>query len=283
MTALGAANRWLRVGRARPRARIRLICFPYAGGGASVFRHWQDGLPDFVEVSSVQLPGRETRFREAPFTRLEPLLSALALALGPHLDPPFAFFGHSMGALVAFELTRHLRRDGRPQPAGLFLSGCAAPQTGTCERPLHALPDAVFCKRLRGLNGTPTAVFDNHELMQLLLPTLRADFALCETYAFAPGQPLSCPITAWGGLGDDTVGYRELARWREQTLGAFRLRMLPGDHFFLKTPQLLLRDLAQELRRVMTVGTDREAEGRQERVFAGGVPGGAEAMLCITH
>jgi medium-chain acyl-[acyl-carrier-protein] hydrolase len=248
-----------------------------------VFRHWADSLPDFVEVSSVQLPGRESRFREAPFTRLEPLTEALALALGPSLEPPFAFFGHSMGALLAFELTRRLRRDGWPEPARLFLSGCAAPQIRTRARPINALPDAVFCKKLRGLNGTPAAILDHDELMELLLPTLRADFALCETYKFVPGLPLTCPISAWGGLGDDTVGYQELQAWREQTLGAFRLRMLPGDHFFLKNPQPLLRDLAHELGRALTEASPGEPDPAfaWEPVFAGAVPEGAEDGRCI--
>jgi medium-chain acyl-[acyl-carrier-protein] hydrolase len=210
-------------------------------------------LPDFVEVCPVQLPGRETRFREAPFTRLGPLIEALAGELGPRLDPPFAFFGHSMGALLAFELARRLRRDGRPQPASLFVSGCGAPQIRTQEPPIHALPVANFREKLRALNGTPAAVLENEELMDVLLPTLRGDFALCETYTYTAAPPLSCPISAWGGLGDDTVGCRDLAAWRAQTTGTFRLRMLPGEHFFLHSAQpLLLRALAQELRRLVT-------------------------------
>jgi medium-chain acyl-[acyl-carrier-protein] hydrolase len=289
---------------------IRLFCFPYAGGGASIFRHWANGLPEFVEVCPVQLPGRETRFREAAFTRLGPLIEALAGELGPYLDPPFAFFGHSMGALLAFELARRLRRDGRPQPVGLFVSGCGAPQIRTQESPIHALPVADFRERLRGLNGTPAAVLDNDELMDLLLPTLRGDFALCETYTYTPAPPLSCPISAWGGLGDDTVGRQELDAWRAQTTGSFRLRMLRGDHFFLQSAQpLLLRALAAELLRGVTKaspnqpnptfacghwdtgraleaqpdGTALQREGREELVSAGMVPGGAEGELCVTR
>jgi medium-chain acyl-[acyl-carrier-protein] hydrolase len=253
MTALGGRNRWEPPRQPGPQARIRLFCFPYAGGGASIFRDWAQDLPDFVEVCPVQLPGRENRFQEALLTCLEPLIEALAGELAPQLDPPFAFFGHSMGALVAFELARRLHRDGRPLPARLLVAGCGAPSIRTQDPPMHTLPDAEFRSRLRGLNGTPAAVFDDDELMELLLPNLRADIGLCETYTFIPGPRLTCPISAWGGLGDDTVSHRELDVWREHTIGPFRLRMLPGDHFFLRTAQpLLLRGLAQELFRVVT-------------------------------
>jgi medium-chain acyl-[acyl-carrier-protein] hydrolase len=201
-----------------------------------------------VEVCPVQLPGRETRFREPAFTELAPLVEALAGSLRPYLDRPFAFFGHSMGALLAFELARRLQRDHGPQPVRLVVSGCGAPQTRTSHTAIHALPAAEFREELRRLNGTPAAVLDNDELMDLVLPTLRADFSLCETYAHAAGPPLACPITALGGLGDDTVSRQELDAWREQTTGPFRLRMLPGDHFFLNSARpLLLQALIQDL------------------------------------
>jgi medium-chain acyl-[acyl-carrier-protein] hydrolase len=243
-----ATERWLAPARPRAQAEVRLFCFPYAGGGASIFRGWADGLPDAVEACPVQLPGREARFREAAFTRLRPLVESLAAGLRPHLDRPFAFFGHSLGALVAFELARRLARDGRPGPVHLFVSGCVAPQTATRETSIHTLPDAEFREELRRLNGTPAAALDDDELMELVLPTLRADFALYETYAFDPGPPLACPITALGGLGDDGVGSQDLDAWREQTTGPFRMRMLPGDHFFVHTARTpLLRAVEQAL------------------------------------
>jgi medium-chain acyl-[acyl-carrier-protein] hydrolase len=242
-------ERWLACARPRPHADIRLFCFPYAGGGASVFRGWADGLPGSVEVCPVQLPGRETRFREPAFTRLPPLIEALAESLRPHLDRPFAFFGHSLGALVAFELARYLRQHQGREPFQLFVSGCGGPQArGQAGSFIHTLPAAEFWQEVRRLNGSPAAVLDNEELTELLLPTLRADFALCETYTYAAGPPLTCPVCALGGLGDDTVDRQDLDAWRELTTGAFRLRMLPGDHFFLQTAQpLLLQGLAQEL------------------------------------
>jgi medium-chain acyl-[acyl-carrier-protein] hydrolase len=271
MSVSGVLDRWLACVQPRPRAAVRLFCFPHAGGGASLFRGWADGLPDTVEVCPVQLPGREARFREPAFTRLRPLTEALAGALRPHLDRPFAFFGHSMGALVAFELARRLSRDGGPQPVRLFVSGCAAPTVRRDGRPLHGLPGSAFRKELRRLQGTPAAVLDNDELMRLLLPTLRADFALCETYAFAPGPHLTCAIGAWGGLGDDTVSCRDLAPWRQQTTGRFRLRLLPGDHFFLQTARrLLLRALGRDLVGA-ALGSTWEPAAEPPALGAGGV------------
>ncbi len=202
MRTSAAPDRWLAYRRPRPGAEVRLFCFPHAGGGASLFHGWADRLPPAVEVCPVQLPGRETRFGEPPINRLGPLVGALAEALLPHLDRPFAFFGHSLGALIGFELARRLRRERGLEPVHLFASACAAPQRWGCVRPIHALPDAAFRKELRRLRGTAPAVLDNEELMEILLPALRADFALCETYAYGEDDPLSCPVTAVGGLRD---------------------------------------------------------------------------------
>jgi medium-chain acyl-[acyl-carrier-protein] hydrolase len=181
---------------------------------------------------------------------LEPLVEALAGALRRYLDRPFAFFGHSMGALVAFELCRRLQREECGRPICLLASGCGAPHVRSAHSAIHALPAAQFSQELRRLNGTPAAVLDDNELMELVLPTLRADFRLCETYEYLSGPPLACPIVALGGLGDDTVSRQDLDAWREQTTGRFRARLLPGDHFFLHSSGCLLleaiaRDLAE--------------------------------------
>jgi medium-chain acyl-[acyl-carrier-protein] hydrolase len=247
MTTLAATDRWFPFIRPRPGAEVRLFCFPYAGGGASVFRDWAGRLPGHVETCPVQLPGRETRFREPAFTRVAPLVETLAKSLRPKLDQPFAFFGHSLGALVAFELSRRLQRDHGLQPTRLFVSGCGAPQTRASQTAIHALPLAEFREELQRLNGTPAAILDNDELMELLLPTLRADFSLCETYTYIDGPPLTCPITVLGGLSDDTVSRQDLDAWCEQTTGPFRLLLLPGDHFFLNSARpLLIHALAQD-------------------------------------
>jgi medium-chain acyl-[acyl-carrier-protein] hydrolase len=214
-----------------------------------MFRSWPDGLPGDVEVCPVQLPGRGTRMSEAPFTRISPLVEALAQSLAPLLDKPFAFFGHSLGAWVGFELARQLRRRSGVPPVRLFVSAARAPQIVGRDRPIHALPEAEFLVELRRLNGIPTEVFENDEVMQIMLPVLRADFAVFETYAYSTEPPLDCAISSLGGLQDDRVGRGDLEAWRDQTTAAFSLRMFPGNHFFLNTiPPLFLQALAQELR-----------------------------------
>src|SRR5262245_53644991 len=168
MTGLCAAtDRWFPSLRPGSDADVRLFCFPYAGGGASVYRGWAGCLPGSVDVCPVQLPGREARFREPPFARIGPLVEALAASIRPWLDRPFAFFGHSMGALIAFELSRRLQHEHGLQPVRLFVSGCAAPQVQTEREAIHALPADQFRQELRRLNGTPAAVLEDDELMEL--------------------------------------------------------------------------------------------------------------------
>lgn len=228
---------------------FRLFCLPYAGGSASVFRDWADCLPESVEICAIQLPGRETRLNEPVFTTLHPLVQELAKALLPSLDRPFAFFGHSVGALVAFELARHLRAQYRMRPAHLWAAACPAPQVPDADAPIHTLPERDFRERLRRLNGTPTDVLEHDELMAMVSPILRADFALRETYAYAADMPLDCPITAFGGMQDREVGETALLAWQEQTSRLFRLRMLPGNHFFLHSSQAdLLQAVYADLR-----------------------------------
>ena len=239
---------WVSWSKLNPHASLRLFCFPYAGGAALTFRTWSDSLPMSLEVCPVELPGRGKRITSAPFTRLQLLVQAIAIALLPYLDKPFAFFGHSMGGLVSFELARLLRKNYGISPVHLFVSGHREPQVPDPDPPIHALPEPEFLEKLRRLNGTPEAVLENAELMQMLLPVLRADFAVIETYAYTPESPLDCPITAFGGLQDREVRYDDLKVWQEQTNAAFSLHMLPGDHFFLQPAQpLLLQLLSQEL------------------------------------
>jgi medium-chain acyl-[acyl-carrier-protein] hydrolase len=215
-----------------------------------MFRSWPDGLPADVEVCPVLLPGRGTRMSEAPFTRMSPLVEALAHSLAPLLDKPFAFFGHSLGAWVGFELARQLRRRSGPPPVHLFVSAAGAPQIAGRGRPIHDLPEAEFLVELHRLNGIPKEVFENDEIMQIMLPVLRADFAVFETYAYSTEPPLDCAISSFGGLQDDRVSHADLEAWRDQTRAAFSSRMFAGDHFFLNpTAPAFLPALAQELRK----------------------------------
>ena len=232
---------------------LRLFCFPYAGGGASVFHGWQAALPAGVTVCPVQPPGRENRLREPAFTAMGPLVEAAATALRPHLRPPFALFGHSLGALVAFELARWLRREGMTAPACLFASGCRAPQLQRPpERPAHRLPRADFIAELRRFKGTPEAVLDNAELLEVLLPVLLADFAAAETYRYTEEGPLETPITVFGGAEDERVDDDGLAAWAARTAGAFRLHRLRGGHFFLRTDRaFFLQSLSASLQAIL--------------------------------
>lgn len=242
---------WLNYAAPNPGAALRLFCFPYAGGNSVIYQAWPEYLPRAVEVCAVQPPGRGARLGEPAYTNLPALVGALAEALPPHLDKPFAFFGHSMGALISFELTRELRRRGSPTPAQLFVSGRRAPQIGKETPVTYNLPEADFLEHVGSFNGTPREVLEHPELMRLLLPLLRADFALCQTYVYRPEPPLDCPISVFGGLQDGGVPREYLEAWREQTAAAFSVRMLPGDHFFLRTFQpLLLSIFSQHLGRL---------------------------------
>ncbi|MCA1566165.1 MAG: thioesterase II family protein [Acidobacteria bacterium] len=231
---------------------MRLFCFPYAGGNITLFHSWSRQLPASVEVCAAQLPGRGNRLREAPFTSLQPLVESLGQAISPLLQKPFAFFGHSMGALIAFELARYLRREKGVSPRHLFVSGRRAPQSPQRESPIYNLPQQEFIEELRRLEGTPAEVLDHPELMELMTPLLRADFTVVDTYEYVPELPLECGITAYGGLQDHEVSLESLEAWRELTRGRFILRMLPGGHFFVQSGQeLLLRSLNTELHQLV--------------------------------
>jgi len=223
--------------------RLRLLCFPYAGGGASSYRTWYQFLPRDVEVCAVQPPGREYRALEPAISRLADLLTAMEPSLEPIIDEPYATFGHSLGGLVSFELARRLRRLGQPLPQQMFISGRPAPQLHRPER-AYLLPDDEFLRVIRAFNGTNQEVFDHPELVELVLPLLRADFTLNASHEYTREPPLPCPITAYFGTEDRGATAPEVAAWAEQTSAIFTLRELPGDHFFLRTAH---RELLAEI------------------------------------
>ena len=213
--------------RLRPKiqASLRLYCFPHAGGGANTFYGWPASLPPTVEICAIQLPGRGSRIMEEPFTQMAPLVQALARELLPHLDKPFAFYGHSTGALVSFELARELRRQYGLEPVHLFAAGSVAPQIPD-PHPMHHLPDSELICELRRLGGLSKEILENSEVLQLLLPTIRADCAVSETYCYTKETPLSCPVSVFGGLQDSTVNRAQLENWRAETSASFSLLML---------------------------------------------------------
>lgn len=217
-----------------------------------MFCKWPPSLPDEIEVCPVQLPGRGMRLSEPPFSKLETLIESLVPALRPFLDKPFAFLGHSMGSLISFELARALRARFRMEPEGLFLAGRQAPPIPDRTTARYDLREPEFIEELRNLNGTPPEILEQPELMKLLVPLLRAELKLCQTYAYEPGPPLDCPISVFGGVDDGEVSQEELESWRPYTSGTFSLRMLPGDHFFIQTAQAQLLDMVSEdLRRLL--------------------------------
>lgn len=213
---------------------VRLFCFPYAGGGASIFRQWQAALPDFVELCPIQLPGRENRITEPLIHKLDTIVENLSEAIYPFLDLPFAFFGHSLGARIAFETARNLRVKRQIAPFSLMVSGNRAPHIPE-PNPLHHLPEDEFVRALRRFSGTPQIILENKELMAFYLPILRADFTVDETYVFQKGPILECPITAFGGMDDPEAEKEEIEQWAFFTSGRFNLNMMEGNHFFIET------------------------------------------------
>lgn len=242
---------------------MRLFCFPYAGGGALVYRDWAKLLPESVELCPLQPPGRETRLSEKPFTDLGLLVEAAANALRPCLDKPFAFFGHSLGALVAYHVAHHLRRGVGVEPAHLFVSGRFAPHLTGKATGISRLPEPELIGQIKAMGGTPSAVFETPELLQLILPALRADFGLCDDYRYvAEAEPLNCPVTAFGGFQDEAIPRPDLEAWREHTTGDFSVYMLPGDHFFINTNRsVLLQLLSAGLRRLSDSTELQSAKG----------------------
>ena len=236
--------RSLRVIRHTPGARLRLFCFPYAGSGPSVFNDWKALLPEDIDLVGIVYPGRECRAGEAPLRDLRALVAPLARDIRGHLDVPYAFFGHSMGAYVAFELTRLLAREGQ-RPAHLFLSAAGAPHLPEPNR-IHHLPGPDFLRQLLRLNGFPPEALRDTQLLRYALPILRADFTACETYRFEADAPAQAPMTVFGGESDVRVDRARLEAWRQLAGVSFALRVFPGDHFYLK-PQR--RELLQCLRR----------------------------------
>ena len=247
-TNTSSYNSWVICPKPNPVAALRLFCFPYAGGSSFIFRTWSNYLPASVEVCAIELPGRGRQMQLAPFHKMEPLVDAIASAIYPYLDKPFAFLGHSMGGLVSFEVARFLHKQYDIHPVHLFISGRRPPHIPDLHPPIHNLPEPAFIEELRHLNGTPSTVLENAELMQLFLPILRADFAVLETYIYTPELPLECPLTVFGGLQDSEVSCDELQAWREQTKADFNLHIFPGDHFFMHSAQsLVLEQLAKYL------------------------------------
>jgi len=229
-----AAGSWWPFGAPDAGARSRIVALPFAGGGASIYRGARRAWAERFDLSPLQLPGREGRIREAPIARMDALIDVAAPALANALPAPYALFGASMGALIAYELAQRMITLGHPAPSLLVVAASRAPHRVDRSTSLHQLPDDDFIEALRAMKGTPEEVLAHRELMNLVLPTLRADFALCETYRHAEHPLLDCDILAFGGTEDPNVAAGELDAWSERTRGACRTCVFEAGHFFLE-------------------------------------------------
>lgn len=227
---------WFLVPVPRPAARLRLLCWPYAGGRGALFRSWTAALPEDVELWAVQLPGRVPRLREPALVDARALVAQVGAALLPHLDRPFALFGHSMGALLAYETGLWLERVGHP-PVHVLVSAHRAPHLPLGNEPIHGLDDAAFVTRLAELGGTPPEILAHRELMDLMLPSLRADIELVETYRHAGDGPTSARLTVFGGSHDVQVRPAELAAWQDHARSKLEHVTISGDHFFIHSAE----------------------------------------------
>lgn len=247
-----ADRRWFkRFGHRDQPGEIRLLCFHHAGGSAGMYRQWPQLLPPSVELVAVQLPGRADRFGEPPFDRMEPLIDALVEALKPLLERPFACYGVSMGARVAWALAHTLRERSMPMPRWLFVACDTAPSEDDGTWPWQNRPDGLE-GYMRQMGGTPAAVFAEPVLLQALLPTLRADLDVLSTHQFRPAQPLEIPIRGFAGVRDPAAPPHRMAAWRQETTAGFDLDLLPCGHFF---------DPAAEHRVIQTIGQNLTRAG----------------------
>jgi medium-chain acyl-[acyl-carrier-protein] hydrolase len=229
---------------------LRLFCFPYGGAGASGYRAWARGLPQDVEIVPVNFPGRESRFRETPYTRMEPLLAELLTTLDV-TSGPFAFFGHSLGALVAFALARELRRLGKRAPSLLAVSGYPAPQLHRDRPHVAHLSHGEFVATLREHFDVTPDLLDDPVLAEMALPVLRADLAIVETYTYRDEPPLDLPLAAFGGVGDPEASEEQIRGWQAQSTRPVRVRMFPGGHFFVNAErEAVMGELAAVLKSV---------------------------------
>lgn len=230
-----AQDLWISYSNPNPQAKLKLFCFPYAGAGSSMYHSWAVHLPE-MEVCLVHLPGRDKRIKETLRTSLLPLVEELTDALTPQLNKPFAFLGHSMGALIAFETARQLRRLQRPQPIHLFISARHAPQRLDPHADLYRLPKQEFIDTTEELFGAlPEIVKQDQDVLNLFISIMRADLTMIGTYPYQQEDPLNYPISVFGGTQDHSINEQDLEAWCEQTTSSFNLQMLPGDHFFIQS------------------------------------------------
>jgi len=245
LTSTTSSNRQWIVPPPSTNAEIRLFCFPPAGAGAGIYRRWTTELSPEIDVFRILPPGRESRLRESRCTDIEAYLDGLVPELLPLLNKPFAFFGHSMGSLIAYSLAQRLNRAYSILPRHLFVSSFHPPHAIPNEN-IGDLPQEDFIRELRSrYDGIPDQLLEEPELLELLLLIIRADLAIVENYRYDPQHPISCPISAFGGYSDNWVSEPQLLEWRDHTSAEFDISMYPGNHYFLDT---VLADLCSKIR-----------------------------------
>jgi medium-chain acyl-[acyl-carrier-protein] hydrolase len=224
---------------------LRLYCFPYGGAGASLFRGWSKLLPESISVIPMQFPGREERFREEPVATVQALVDDLRPSI-LSAGPPFAFFGHSLGALVSFELARDLRKRRAEEPQLLFMSGCPAPHLSRLRPRISGLGQREFIAALLDEFDVAAEVREEPVLLDYAYPVLRADFAAVESYKYEESKPLTSQIVVFGGEDDREARYEQLQAWSEHSLKSLKLHMFPGGHFFVNSARAELFSIIEE-------------------------------------
>lgn len=236
MTSAVDGGAWIRRYRPAPEAAVRLLCLPHAGGSAVSYLPMARALAPRADVLAAQYPGRQDRYAEPPTTSVRELAERVVEAVGEDDDRPLALFGHSMGAVVAHEAALRLEAAGRA-PMRLFVSGRRAPSVIGERRSLHRAGDAELLAAVRALNGTAGEVFEDEELLRLVLPALRGDYTALETYEPRPGDRLACPVTVLTGDADPVTPVADARAWADHTDGPTQVCVFPGGHFFLDDRQ----------------------------------------------
>lgn len=239
---------WFPYNQMRSSSQFRLFCFPHSGGVASIFRSWQSCFPSSYEICPIQLPGRENRFAEPLLHSVSDVIQSLYPAIQPFLDIPFALFGHSLGAILAFELIKKIRKEGASHSsATLFVSACSAPHHLSDKSQLHKMPDAEFLRELEGYKAMPRQLLESPEAIKVLLPRLKADFTIFETYRNIENPDLvDVPLVAFGSEEDELVPLDHLKAWEKHSLNFIKVELLSGGHFYYlqKLPDLAQRIVA---------------------------------------